>query len=104
MIAVDEKIAGAVVGSAGLVLAYGLSLWRIFKSNPGDFIQSASVTVWVFVVTMEATRIHYFPDWVPTSLAVLLGVLTFLSLFFMFRDGYRALRRRMKRKKTALAR
>jgi hypothetical protein len=105
MIAVDEKIAGAVVGSAGLVLAYGLSLWRIFKSNRGDnFIQSASVTVWVFVVTMAATRIHYFPDWVPTSLALLLGLLTFISLFFMFRDGYRALRRRMKRKKTSLVR
>ena len=98
MIAVDANIAGGVVGSAGLVLAYGLSLWRIFKSNPGDkFIQSASVTVMVLVVTIAALRIHYFPDWVLTSLEVLLYLLTFISIFFMFRDGYRALRRRKTR-------
>jgi hypothetical protein len=98
MLAVNANISGAVVGSAGLVLAYGLSLWRIFKSNPGDkFIQSASVTVWVFVVTIAAIRIHYFPEWVLTSLEVLLYLLTFLSIFFMSRDGYRALRHRKTR-------
>jgi len=98
MIAVDENIAGGVVGSAGLVLTYGVSFWRIFKSNPGDkFIQSASVTVMVLAVTIAAMRIHYFPDWVLTSLEVLLYLLTFISIFFMFRDGYRALRRRRTR-------
>jgi hypothetical protein len=93
--AIDANIDGGVVGSAGLVLAYGLSLWRIFKSNPGDkFIQSASVTVMVLVLTIAAIRIHYFPDWVLTSLEVLLYLLTFLSIFFMFREANRALRRR----------
>jgi hypothetical protein len=95
MIAVDASIARAIVGSAGVVLAYGLSLWRIFKSNPGDkFIRSATVTVMVLVVTLAAIRINYFSDWVLTSLEVLLYLLTFISTFFMFRDGYRALRRR----------
>ena len=98
MIAVDANIARAIEGSAGVVLAYGLSLWRIFKSNPGDkFIQSATVTVMVLVVTLAAIRINYFSDWVLTSLEVLLYLLTFISIFFMFRDGYRALRRRKTR-------
>jgi hypothetical protein len=98
MIAFDANIARAIVGSAGVVLAYGLSLWRIFKSNPGDkFIQSATVTVMVLVVTLAAIRINYFSDWVLTSLEVLLYLLTFISIFFMFRDGYRALRRRKTR-------
>jgi hypothetical protein len=98
MIAVDANIVRGIVRSASLVLAYGLSMWRIFKSNPGDkFLQSASLTVMLFVVTMVAIRTHYFPDWVLTSLEVLLYLLTFLSIFFMFQEGYRALRRRKTR-------
>jgi hypothetical protein len=98
MMAADTDIVRRIVGSGGLVLAYSLSLWRIFKSNPGDkFIQFASVTVMLFMVTIAAIRIHYFPDWVITSLELLLCLLTFLSIFLMFQEGYRALRRRKAR-------
>ena len=56
---------GIVMGSAGLILAYGISFWRIFKSNPGDqFIECASITVFVFVLTMAAMKIPHFPGWV----------------------------------------
>jgi hypothetical protein len=95
MMAVDPNIVRRIIGSAGLILAYGLSTWRIIKGNPGDkFIECSSITVMVFVVTMAAIRIRYFPAWVVESLEVLLYLLTFLSIFFMFQQGYRALRRR----------
>ena len=53
MIAVDTNIVRRIIGSAGLILLDGLSLWRIFKSNPGEkFIECGSITVIVFVVTI----------------------------------------------------
>ncbi len=93
--AVDPDIVGSITGSTGLVLAYGISLWRIFKSNPGDrFIECGSITVMVFVLTLAVIRMHYFSDWVLESLEFLLYLLTFLSIFFMFQQVYRVLRRR----------
>lgn len=92
--AVDPNIVRRIIGSASLILVYGISLWRIFKSSPGDkFIECSSVTVMVLVATLAVFRIGYFPDWVLESLEVLLFILTFLSIFFMFQRGYRALRR-----------
>jgi hypothetical protein len=97
MIAVDANIVRRIIGSAGLILAYGISTWRMVKSNPGDtFIECSSITVLLFVVTMAVIRIRYFPDWVLESLEVLLYLMTFLSIFF-FQQGYRALRRRKTR-------
>jgi hypothetical protein len=53
MIAVDTNIVRRIIGSAGLILLDGLSLCRIFKSNPGEkFIECGSITVIVFVVTI----------------------------------------------------
>jgi len=99
MIAVDPDIVGGIAGSTGLVLAYGISLWRIFKSNPGDrFIECGSITVMVFVLTLVVIKMHYFPNWVLESLEFLLYLLTFLSIFFMFQQIYRALRRRRTRR------
>jgi hypothetical protein len=95
MVAFDTNVVRRIIGSTGLILAYGLSLWRIFKSNPGEkFIQCATITVMILVVTIAAIRTQFFPDWVLTSLECLLYLLTFLSIFFMFQEGYRALRRR----------
>ncbi|HET6930840.1 MAG TPA: hypothetical protein VFI45_11020 [Candidatus Acidoferrum sp.] len=93
MAAVDSNITRTIVSSAVIVLAYGISLWRIFRRNRGDrFIESASITVMIFVVTMAAVKIHS-PDWVLQFLEVLLYALTFVSVFFGLQQGYRALRR-----------
>ena len=99
MIAVDANIVPKIV----VVLpVYGLWLWRIFKSNPSDrFIQCASVTVMVLVAAGAANRIHNFPVWVMESLALLLYLLAFLSIFFMIQQGYRALRRRKTHRESA---
>jgi hypothetical protein len=99
MIAVDPDIVGGIAGITSLILAYGISLYRIFKSNPGDrFIECGSITVMVFVLTLAVIKIHYFPDWVLESFEFLLYLLTFLSIFFMFQQIYRALRRRKTRR------
>ena len=71
MIAVDPNIVRRIIGSVGLILEYGFSLRHIFKTNPGNkFIECGSITVLVFVVTMTAIRIRYFPAWGPESLAL----------------------------------
>jgi hypothetical protein len=95
MVAVDANILRRVIGGAGLILAYGISTWRMIKSNPGDrFIECGSITVMILVVTLAVFRMRYFPDWVLESLEVLLFLMTFLSILFMFQQGYRALRGR----------
>jgi len=98
MVAVDTNVVGMVIGAAGLLLTYGLSLWYVFKSDPDDrFIRCASITIIIWALsrpTRAAIRTRFLPDWVLTSLLILLGLLTFLSIFFMFHEGYRATRRR----------
>jgi len=102
MIAVDTNVVRRTVGSAVLLLVYGLWVWRIFKSNPGDrFIQCASVTVMALVAAGAANRIRNFPTWLWEPLTLLLCLLAFLSIFFMFQQGYRALRRRKTRRESA---
>ena len=98
MIAVDASIVRRIIGSAGLILVYGVSTWRMIKSNPGDrFIECSCINVMILAVTLAVFRIRYLPDWVLESLEVLLYLMTFLSIFFMFQQGYRALRRRKTR-------
>ena len=95
MSAPDANIVPGIIGGVGLILAYGLYAWRIFKRNPSDrFMESGSITLMVFVVVLASRRIPHIPDWVSISLIFLLGVSTLLSLLFMLQQGYRALRRR----------
>ncbi len=91
MTAMDSNIARTIVGSAILVLCYGISLWRIFRQNRGDrFIETSSMTIMVFVLTMAAIKIHS-PDWILQFMQLLVGVLTFASVFFGLQQVFRAL-------------
>jgi hypothetical protein len=102
MAALDADFVRGMAGGAGLILMYGLYAWRIFKSNPGDrFMESASVTLIIFVVVLASRRIPHVPDWVSNSSVLLLGISTFLSLFFMLQQGYLALRRRLTQQKSS---
>ncbi len=95
MIALDANIVRGIMGSVGLMLVYGLSLWRIFKSNPGDkFIECGSIAVMLLLVILASRKIPHFPSWILTFLMVLLYVMIFVSIFFMLQQGYRALRGR----------
>src|ERR1700736_1603047 len=103
MAALDPGIVRGVTGGVGLILMYGLCAWRIFKSNPGDrFVESGSVTLMIFGVVLASRRIPHIPDWVSNFSVLLLGISTFLSLFFMLQQGYRALRRRLTQQKSSV--
>ncbi len=103
MAALNPDIIRGIAGGVGLILAYGLYAWRVFRSNPGNrFMESGSVTLMIFVVVLASRRIPHIPDWVFNSLAILLGISTFLSLFFMLQQGYRALRRRLTHQKRSV--
>jgi hypothetical protein len=55
MTGLNTSIVHGAMGGLALILIYGLSLWRIFKSNPGDeFIESGAITIMVFVVALAA--------------------------------------------------
>jgi hypothetical protein len=95
MTIVDPSIAHTIMGSAVLILVYGISLWRIVRRNRGDrFIESASLTVMVFVLMVAAKKIPNSPTWVFQFLAVLMYALAFLSAFFGLQQAYHALSRR----------
>jgi hypothetical protein len=78
-----------VVRSTGLFLFYALILWRVFKDNRGNrVIQCGSITLMLLLV-MIALPIDYL-GWLGPALFLL----CMLTMFFLFQQGYRALRRR----------
>ena len=90
-----SNIVIGIVGGVGVVLAYGLSLWRIFSRNRGDkFMEFACITVMLLVVVLRLLKIPDFPVWILQSVEVLLALLSFVTVFFMFQQLYRAFRRR----------
>ena len=92
---IDPGIIRGVVGSVGLVLAYGYSFWCVFKRNPGNkVIASGSITLMVFVVAMAFFKIPHFPVWIVASLFFLVFLLGLLTIGFLVQQGYRALRQR----------
>src|SRR5579864_6868464 len=88
-------ILGGILGALGLVLIYGISFWRIFRTNRGDkFIESACITGILFFGGFACYRIPNFPDWIVFCLMMLAGITSFVSIFFMLQQGFRALRSR----------
>jgi hypothetical protein len=103
MAALISEIVRGVGGGVSLVLIYGLYAWRLFKNNPGDkFVESGSVTLFVFILVLASFRVPHVPGWVSGSLIFLLCITTFLSLFFMFQYGYFALRERLTHRKSSV--
>jgi hypothetical protein len=93
----DSNIQRAIIGGVCLILAYSIAVWRIIKTNRGDkFIECGSITLMVFVLTMAAMRISYFPSWVIEFLQFLLYGLALASIFFGAQQGYHALSRSKK--------
>jgi hypothetical protein len=92
---IDPSIVRGVVGSAGLLLAYGYSFWCVFKRNPGNrVIACGTITLMVFVVALALFKIPHFPIWIVASLFFLVFLLGLLTMGFLIQQGYRALRQR----------
>jgi hypothetical protein len=95
MVPLASNIVVGIMGSVGVVLAYGLSLWRIFSRSRRDkFMEFACITVMLFVVVLRLDKIPDFPAWILQSVEVLLALLSFVTVFFMFQQLYRAFRGR----------
>jgi len=74
MAALDADFVRGMAGGAGLILMYGLYAWRVFKSNSGDrFMESASVTLMIFVVVLASRRIPPEPTDQAHSIAISLA-------------------------------
>jgi 4-hydroxybenzoate polyprenyltransferase len=95
MNAIDPNIIRGILGSAGLLLAYGYSFWCVFKRNPGNrVIACGSITLMVFAVAIALFKIPHFPIWIVASLFFLVFLLGLLTMGFLVQQGYRALRQR----------
>jgi Ca2+/Na+ antiporter len=98
MSAPDPSAVGKIIGSIGLVLSYGIALWRIFRRSHGDrFIEFGIATMFVWIVMVALHRIPSTPEWVNTALLFPLYLLCVASIWSLLQQGYRAFRRRKAR-------
>jgi hypothetical protein len=86
-----------VARGIGLFFLYAFVFWRTFKDNPGNrVIQCGSITLMLFLVMVALTQIPHVPFDYVAWLGPALFLLCMLTMFFLFQQGYRALRRRFK--------
>ena len=91
----DAKTVKSIV----LFVSYAVILWRVFKDSRGNrVIQCGSITLMLFFVMMGLMRIPNFPIDYVAWLGPALFLLCMLTIFFLFQQGYRALRNRKIRK------
>jgi len=96
---IDAK-AVSVLRSIGLFLFYGLIVWRTFKDNRRNrVIQCGSIAILLFLVILALTRINVPVDYVAWLWPALF-LLCMLTMFFLFQQGYRALRNRWMRSRA----
>jgi hypothetical protein len=88
---------GTVARSIGPFLFYGFMFWRLFRTNRGNrVIQCGSITLMLFLVMLALTRIPNIPIDYVAWLGPALFLLCMLTMFFLFQQGYRALRKGLK--------
>jgi hypothetical protein len=93
----DKQTAQEIMRSIGVVFVYGIAFWRIFQRNRGDrFVEYALITTMLLITVAELHRFPNIPSWVMTSLYPLIVIFCFLSLFFLFQQGYRWIRDRLR--------
>lgn len=97
MLLIDKQMAQEIMGSIGVVFLYSTAFWRIFQRNRGDrFVEYALITTMLLIIMLELSRFPNIPSWVLTSLWPLMAIFCFLSLFFLFQQGYRWIRDRVR--------
>lgn len=86
-----------VARSIALFFLCAFIFWRTFKDNPGNrVIQCGSITLMLFLVMLALTQIPHVPVDYVAWLGLALFLLCILTMFFLFQQGYRALRKRFK--------
>jgi ABC-type lipoprotein release transport system permease subunit len=86
---------GTIVGALGVLLAYGLSFWRIFNRFRGDkFIESATITTFLLAGAFSVHKIPDAPSWMAKAIFVLACCFCWLSVYFGLQQAYHAIRHR----------
>jgi hypothetical protein len=86
-----------VARSIGLFLLYAFIFWRLFRDNRGNrVIQCGSITLMLFLVMLALMRIPNIPIDYVAWLGPALFLLCMLTMVFLFQQGYRELRKRLK--------
>lgn len=84
-----------IVRGIGLFLLYSFIFWRLFKNNRGNrVIQCGSIALMLLMAMTVLMKIPHFPVDVVAWLGLALFLLCLLTMFFLFQQGYRALRNR----------
>jgi hypothetical protein len=97
VIGIDPNIVRGLIGSIGLLLAYGYSFWRIVKRNPGNkVVECGSIALVLFFVRLALFRIPNFPVSIIALWFFLVFLLCLLTIGFLVQQGYHALRHRKK--------
>jgi len=85
------------VRGIGLFFVYAFLFWRLFKDNRGNgVIQCGSITLMLFLVMVALMQIPRVPVDYVAWLGPALFLLCMLTMFFLFQQAYRAVRRRCK--------
>ena len=84
-----------IVSFLVVAVVYWLSLWRIIKGNRGNrVIECGSITLMLFFLMMLLVKVTNVPDWVLSSLGLLLFLLCLLTMFFLLLQAVQAIRHR----------
>jgi len=78
-----------------VAVVYWLCLWRIIKGNRGNrVVQCGCITLMLSFLMMLLMKVAKLPDWVLSSLGMLIFLLCLLTMFFLLLRGVHAIRNR----------
>jgi 4-hydroxybenzoate polyprenyltransferase len=82
----------------GLLAFYLLVFWQIFKTHEGNRVVRCGVIALTVCFALAALmKMPAVPDWVLGSVGLLLLFLCLLTMAFLFQQGYRAIRSRLRK-------
>jgi hypothetical protein len=71
-----------------VAVVYWLCLWRIIKGNRGNrVVQCGCITLMLSFLMMLLMKVAKLPDWVLSSLGMLIFLLCLLTMFFLLLRG-----------------
>jgi hypothetical protein len=83
----------SIIGGVALLGFYGFTMWQVTAKNPGKrVVECGGIALVVFFAMAAAMKIPGLPDWVALGLGILFLLPSFLRIFFLMQQGYRALR------------
>lgn len=95
MILLPQSGLRPIISFLAVAAVYWLSLWRIIKGNRGNrVIECGSIALMVLFLIMLLMKFASLPNWVVPSLGLLLFLLCLLTIFFLFLQGFQAIRHR----------